>query len=432
MLDGVSVWRVLKGAGVKYVKFVIVDLLGRPRAEVMPIDSARDSFTDGVVFDGSSIPAYATVNKSDIVALPDLRAVYVETWNDGKTAIVFTNVLDGDKPHPADPRSVLHQSVQYVQSRGYTPLLGAEVEFFLVKGSPPVPADEGVYFDSHHNGTATEIAEEIVEHIYKSGIGYTKIHHEVSPGQYEVNIPAGDPVQVADQVVVFKLMAKALASRRGLKATFMPKPFWGINGSGMHVHLSLWKDGVNLFASRGEPTEELKHAVAGILNNALQNSVFVAPTVNSYKRLVPHHEAPTRVAWGIGNRSAMVRIPYYGGKINRLEYRHPDPSANPYIAFAVIVLSALEGVGNRLEPPQPIADSAYELEGVRETPPNLGEALKYAADGGAARFLPEQFTSAYLRYKEAEWASYLKAVGSWEATWNKITQWEYEQYLERA
>ncbi len=429
MPDGLAVWRVLRGAGVKLVKFVVVDIFGRPRAEVLPIEAAREAFLDGVAYDGSSIPAYTTVNKSDLVALPDLNAVYVESWNGGKTAIVFTNTVDGGKPHPMDPRNVLRQAADYAKSRGYAPVVGAEVEFFLVRGVPPAPADSGVYFDGYLHGDSYSAVEEILGHLEASGIGLSKTHHEVAPGQYEVNIPAGDPVQVADQILVFKIMAKAVAKRRGLTATFMPKPFWGVNGSGMHVHVSFWKDGVNLFASRGEPTQELKWAVAGVLENALRNSAFVAPTVNSYKRLVPHHEAPTRVVWGLGNRSVMVRIPYYGGRINRLEYRHPDPSANPYLAFAVIILSALEGIEKKREPPPPVAEVAYELEEARETPPNLGEALKMARDGTP---LPGQFLEAYLRLKEREWEEYITAEGSWETTWNKITKWEYEKYLEEA
>ncbi|MEZ0319265.1 MAG: glutamine synthetase family protein [Pyrobaculum sp.] len=434
MPDGVATWRVLKGAGVKYVKFVIIDVYGRPRVEVVPIDAAKDVFIDGVVFDGSSIPAYTTVDSSDLVAAVDPDAVYVETWNGGKSALVFTNVQDGGRPHPLDPRNVLLQVIDYVKSRGYSPMLGVEVEFFLVRGNPLEPADRGHYFSGDVKKETWQVVEEIMEHFHLCGLGSTKSHHEVSPGQYEVNIPAGNPLQVADQVVVFKIMARAIAERHGQTATFMPKPFWGMNGSGMHVHLSFWKDGVNLFASVKELTAELKYAVAGVLKNALQNSVFVAPTVNSYKRLVPHHEAPTRIVWGIGNRSVMVRIPYYGGRTNRFEYRHPDPSSNPYLAFAVVMLSALEGLERREEPPQDVKEVAYELQGVEETPRHLGEAVKLASELASESFvikkLPQQLVKAYLSLKEQEWKDYLSNEGDWEKTWNKITKWEYDRYLE--
>lgn len=434
MPEGVNVWRILKGAGVKYIKFVIVDIYGRPRLEVLPIDAARDAFVDGVAYDGSSIPAYTTVNKSDFVAAVDTDAVYIETWNGGKTALAFTNTLDGNKPHPMDPRNVLKGVLDYAKSKGYEVKMGAEVEFFLVKGNPPSFADSGAYFEGYPLRDTFSAIEEIIEHFHLSGVGYTKTHHEVAPSQFEVNIPAGSPLQVADQILVFKIMAKSIAQRHGLAATFMPKPFWGVNGSGMHTHVSLWKDGVNLFASYKEPTPELKSAVAGVLERAVENSVFVAPLVNSHKRLVPHHEAPTRVVWGLANRSTMVRIPYYGSKINRFEYRHPDPSVNPYLGFAAIALSALDGLEKRAEPPPPVEEVAYELSGVRETPKHLGEAVKAASESLVAKSLPSQFVKAYLSLKEQEWSDYLAAVGEagWEKTWNVITRWEYDRYLDAA
>jgi len=433
MPEGLSVWRTLKGAGVKYVKFVIVDIFGRPKLEILPIDAARDAFIDGIAYDGSSIPAYTTVNRSDFVAEVDADAVYIETWNEGKTALAFTSTLDGDKPHPMDPRNALKQTVGYLASRGYEVVMGAEVEFFLVRGNPPSLVDSGAYFEGYPLKETMPVMEEIIEHFYLSGIGFTKTHHEVAPSQFEVNIPAGDPVQVADQILVYKILAKSIAQRHGLIATFMPKPFWGVNGSGMHIHVSFWRDGVNLFASYKEPTPELKSAIAGVLNNAMANSAFVAPLVNSYKRLVPHYEAPTRVVWGIGNRSAMVRVPYYGKKINRFEYRHPDPSANPYLGFSAILLAAFEGLDKKLEPPAPVEDVAYELAGVKETPKHLGEAVKLASEGAAAKSLPQQLVKAYLSLKEKEWGDYLANVAEgWDKTWNVITRWEYDQYLETA
>lgn len=432
MPEGLTTWRLLKSAGVKYVKFVIVDIYGRPKLEVLPIDMARDAFIDGIAYDGSSIPAYTTVNKSDFVAEVDPNAVYIETWNDGKTALAFTSTLDGNKPHPMDPRNALKAVVEYAKSRGYEVKMGSEIEFFIVRGNPPSLVDSGAYFEGYPLKETFPVIEEILEHFYLSGIGLTKTHHEVAPSQFEINIPAADPVQVADQILVYKIMAKAIAQKHGLIATFMPKPFWGVNGSGMHTHVSFWKDGTNLFASYKEPTPELKSAVAGVLEHAIENSVFVAPLVNSYKRLVPHHEAPTRVVWGLGNRSAMVRIPYYGNKINRFEYRHPDPSLNPYLGFAAIIISALDGLERKLEPPKPVEEVAYELSGVAETPKHLGEAVKAASQGLVAKTLPPSLVKAYLSLKEQEWSEYLAAAGSWESTWNAITKWEYDRYLETA
>ncbi|MFZ8810136.1 MAG: glutamine synthetase family protein [Pyrobaculum sp.] len=425
--EGIDVWRVLKGAGVKYVNFVIVDIFGRPRVDVLSIDAAKDAFVDGIAYDGSSIPAYTTVNRSDLVAEVDPSSVYVETWNGGKTAFVFTNTLEGSGYSMMDPRNVLRKTLEDLRASGYDVKVGVEVEYFIVKGNPPELVDTVGYFDVPPQSTR-RVVEEIMDNFVASGIGETKAHHEVAPSQFEVNIPYGDPVKVADSILVFKMMARSIAAKHGYGATFMPKPFWGINGSGAHTHISVWKDGRNLFASYKEPTEELKYAVAGLLENAISISAVVAPTVNSYKRLVPHHEAPTRVVWGLGNRSAMIRVPYYGGKINRIEYRHPDPSMNPYLAFAVIAMSVVDGISARKTPPEPVADVAYELEGVKETPKHLGEAVKYFAESNIAGKLPSQLVKAYVKLKEAEWESY-SAKYSWEKTWNTITDWEYQQYL---
>jgi L-glutamine synthetase (EC 6.3.1.2) len=242
LADGVDVWRVLKGAGVKYVNFVIVDIFGRPRVDIMSIDAAKEAFTDGVPYDASSIPAYSTVNKSDFVAEPDPSAVYVESWSGGKTAYVFTNTLDGSSYSMLDPRNVLRNTLDAIRARGYDVKIGVEVEFFIVKGNPPEPADTGGYFDPLPHATG-RVVEEIMENFAACGIGDTKIHHEVAPAQFEVNIPYGDPVRVADTMLIFKIMARAVASKHGLGVTFMPKPFWGVNGSGAHTHVSVWRDG---------------------------------------------------------------------------------------------------------------------------------------------------------------------------------------------
>jgi glutamine synthetase len=425
--DGADVWRILRGAGVKYVNFVIVDMYGRPRVEVEPIDMARDALIGGINFDGSSIPAYATVDKSDYVAVADPSSVYIETWTGGKSAYVFTYVMEGSKHSPMDPRGVLKAVIERTRALGYDVKVGIEVEYFIVRGNPPQLLDSAGYFDvvapAHR-----PVIEEIVDNISACGIGSSKTHHEVAPSQFEMDIPARDPIKVADAMLVFKIMARSIAAKHGLIATFMPKPFWGINGSGAHVHLSVWRDGRNLFASSGEPTEELKYAAAGILESAVSMSAVVAPTVNSYKRLVPHHEAPTRIVWGLANRSALVRVPYYGGRINRIEYRHPDPSMNPYLALAVVTLSAIRGIEERREPPPPVTGVAYELEGVEQLPRHLGEALERFAGSNVARELPQQLVDAYLRLKRAEWESYTSKY-SWDRAWNVITEWEYERYL---
>jgi len=423
-LEGLS-WRTLEKLGVKYVRFIVVDIYGRPRCQIIPIEESKDYIEQGLPFDASSIPAYSTVNRSDFVAVPDERAVYLETWNNSKVASVFTYV----EGSPMDPRSVLKSVVEDLRASGYRALVGFELEFFVVKlnGVRPEMVDAGVYFDTD---LPLDIIDEILTNMRACGIGGGRIHHEVAPSQYEVNIPAGDPVEVADKLIMLKMMLRDLLKRRGLYPTFMPKPFWGVNGSGLHTHLSLWKNGRNLFYyNGGDPPDELRHAVAGILNVAREISAVVAPTVNSYKRLVPHHEAPTRVTWGIGNRSVMVRIPYYRGAANRLEYRHPDPSQNPYLALSLELIAMRRGVELKLEPVDPTDDVAYELPNVPETPANLGEAVELLERSSIISSLPRELVNEYIKLKRREWESYLEEVGSWESSWNKITDWEYARYL---
>lgn len=434
-IDPLDVWRILKSAGVKYVKPIIIDIHGRPRAELMPIDAAKDILSDGMPFDGSSIPAYATVNKSDFVALPDFRSLFVESWNDSKIVDIFLSVIDDSgKPIMLDPRNVLMQTLLEAASKGYYAKVGVEVEFFIAKlnGGKPELADDGLYFEGRNNAMLLGPITRILENLEALGIGWSKTHHEVAPSQYEINIPANDPLKVADMMTIYKMMAKDVANSMGYVATFMPKPFWGINGSGAHTHFSLWRDGVNLFESKTEKiTTECGYAIGGILKFARQISVIVAPTVNSYKRLVPHHEAPTRIVWGYANRSAMVRVPYYMKKINRIEYRHPDPSMNPYLAFAAMVRASIYGIENKVEPPEPTSEIAYELKNVPETPANLGEAVDEFAKSEAVNFLPSEMSKAYIEVKMQEWNEYLSAY-DWKETWNKITQWEYDRYLKAA
>ena len=428
-----DIWRMLKSAGVRYVKFTLVDFFGRPRSEMMRINDARGVFVDGMAFDGSSIEYYTTVNRSDMVAVVDSAAIYVEAWRPEKTAMVFMRIVDdGGKPVLVDPRNLLYAVVEKARSRGYEFMFGGETEFFLVKreGSGYAPADPGLYFEGTNTKASVEFMEELAEAFEATFGEPTKVHHEVAPGQYEVNVPASDPVRAADMVVVTKVMVKDLARRHGAIGTFMPKPFWGMNGNGMHIHVSVWRDGRNLFASRGEPTDELLAAVAGLLEHALSNSAFVAPTVNSYKRLVPHHEAPTRIVWGRANRSALVRVPFYRSVINRLEYRHPDPAANPYFAFAAMMLAIMDGLDRRAKPPVETTVVAYDLEGVAETPRHLGDAAKYAREGIVAREFPSEVVSKYLDAKQREFEEYEREVGRWDDTWNRISEWEYAKYLE--
>ncbi|MEM1910002.1 MAG: glutamine synthetase family protein [Thermofilaceae archaeon] len=426
-LEPLDVWRILKGAGVKRVLYIVVDLLGRPRGVSFPIDEAKRAFIEGVSFDGSSVLSYAKVHDSDVLAEPDPSAVYVEPRS--RSAWVFCRIIDPPRAAACDPRSLLERVVEKLNSEGYTATVGIEVEFFLVRTSSEgvEPADTGGYFDvSQH---LLEVVERIEAAARRAGLCCSKVHHEVSPGQYECNLPPLDPLRSADSFLFFKHIASTVAGAYGLKATFMPKPFWGLNGSGAHIHLSLRALSQCATSGNGELREVDLRCIAGILKYAKPLAAVAAPTVNSYKRLIPHHEAPTRLVWGYSNRSSLVRVPRYNNAIPHLEVREPDPLMNPYLTLALLLTSALKGLNEGFEPPQPLATSAYELTEAEELPPNLSAALQEFEKTFHELEVPIELASAYIELKKKEWREYIEAVGPWEETWNKITRWEYEKYL---
>ena len=409
------------------MKLVIVDLLGRPRGVSLGIDEARRALEEGVTFDGSSVAKYAEVHDSDVTALPDLSSVYVDPLD--RSAWVFCRVEDPPRAARVDPRALLEETVGRLRERGFEARVGIEVEFFLVRveGSRVEPADRGGYFDLSQ--PELKVAEEIEEAARAAGLGESKVHHEVAPGQYEYNLPPSDPVRAADSFLFFKHLASEVARAKGLRATFMPKPFWGVNGSGAHVHLSLLSGGENIFGEDGSLAAVGLHCTAGILKRARALAALAAPTVNSYKRLVPHHEAPTRLVWGYSNRSALVRVPRYQGAVNRIEVREPDPMMNPYLTLAALLEAAARGLEKGEEPPEPVSRSAYTLASAKETPPHLAAAVAEFKSAYGELGLPSELAETYAKLKEAEWSEYVEACGPWEETWNRITEWEYKRYL---
>lgn len=426
-VEALDVWRILKGAGVRRLKFVIVDVYGKPRGVSLGIEEAKRALEEGVSFDGSSVAKYAEVHESDVTAVPDFSSVYVDPFD--RSAWVFCRVEDPPRAAGLDPRSLLARTVERLGERGLKARVGIEVEFFLVKveGGRVEPADWGGYFDLSQ--PELKVAEEIEEAAEAAGLGGSKVHHEVAPGQYEYNLPAGDPMRTADSFLFFKHLASQVARARGLRATFMPKPFWGVNGSGAHVHLNFLSRGEDVFGKDGSLTAAGLHCLAGILKRARALAALAAPTVNSYKRLVPHHEAPTRLVWGYSNRSALVRIPRYRSAVNRIEVREPDPMMNPYLTLAALLEAAVSGLERGEEPPEPVALSAYSLATADETPPHLAAAVAELEAAYRQLGLPDELADVYAKLKKAEWSEYVEACGPWEETWNRITEWEYKRYL---
>lgn len=429
---------------VKFVSLQFTDVAGAIKNVTIPVARLEEAFERGVWFDGSSIEGFARIYESDMFLVPDPNTYRLLPWNatDRHVARLICDIhLPGGEPFPGDPRYVLKRALARAREEGYTYNIGAELEFFLFKPnhveSPlePVPHDVGGYFDFSPRDQAAQVREDITLALADMGIEVEAAHHEVAEGQHEIDFEYAEALTSADNCVTFKYVVKAVAQRHGLYATFMPKPIAGINGSGMHTHQSLFNaDGDNLFYDPDGPYRLsllARQFVAGQLAHAPALAAIVAPTVNSYKRLVPGYEAPVYICWGQVNRSALIRIPRYSPgreQSTRVELRFPDPSCNPYLAFATMLTAGLDGIQQQLNPPDALEESAYELTpdrmeelGVDTLPGSLGQALRRLAEDSVVReTLGSHAYEAFTRARQAEWDAYRI----------QVSQWELDRYLE--
>jgi glutamine synthetase len=413
----------------------------------MPIGGLEGALEDGVWFDGSSVEGFARIQESDMRLRldPDTYAVLPWTSVERRRARIFCDIFMPDgAPFEGDPRGVLKRMIAKITERGWTYNIGPEPEFFLFKaggnghGVHPVPHDVGGYFDFSAFDEAVRVRTELMDALRSMGLEVEVGHHEVALGQHEIDFRFADAVKAADNVLTLKYTVKAIAAQHGLVASFMPKPVFGINGSGMHCHQSLFnKDGDNLFFEANDDAHISSCGysfIAGQLRHARGLAALVAPTVNSYKRLVPGYEAPVYIGWAQQNRSALIRIPRYTegrNKSMRAELRFPDPSSNPYLAFAGMLAAALDGIDNDLVPPKPLNNvNLYHLDpkerkkmGVGELPGSLAEALtELSKDKVLVDALGPVAYEAFNRAKWEEWDEYRIHV----------TDYEIERYLETA
>ncbi|MHA2424880.1 MAG: glutamine synthetase family protein [Candidatus Thorarchaeota archaeon] len=422
----------------EFLRLVFTSILGKMYSIELAYDRAEEVFEDGVYFDGSSVKGYANVEASDLLLRPVVNSPLPAKW-DPLMDIVPCAVYETDgKPHPRDPIQILRGVSEASEKMGYNLVAGFELEFFLVKangGSSIEPADQGGYFGTSPTDRGLDFRRKVMRSLSAMGIGTTTHHHEVATGQHEIGLKHASGVEAATSLMVAKHVISDLAFRYGLTATFMPKPFYGINGSGMHIHQSLWTgDGsTNLFATPNpsEVSEVAFHYVAGILNHAKALSAIVAPTVNSFKRLVPGYEAPTRIAWGPKNRTTMLRIPHFNGSERRarIEFRCPDPSCSPHLALAGILAAGMSGVQKELTPPTPTEkDLFHSTTDVESLPSSLADALD-ALRYNSTLFesLGSDALSTYLTLKESEWSRYVETTG--DPGPFEITGWEVEEYL---
>ena len=431
----------VKKDNVKFVQLQFSDLLGVVKSLTIPVAQLEDSLTDGTWFDGSSIEGFTRIQESDMFLKPDVDTYAVIPWlmsEDGNTARFICDVYTPDgEPFEGDPRYILKKAMAEAEEMGFEFNTGPELEFFLFKaenGLQALPHDRGGYFDLTTDEAYT-IRRDMVVALQKFGIHIEASHHEVAIGQHEIDFRYGNALKTADNAITLRFVLKAIAQKYGLHATFMPKPIFGINGSGMHVHQSLFdKNGNNAFFDDSDNyklSEMAYQFIAGQLAHVEGLIAVLSPTVNSYKRLVPGYEAPVYLSWARTNRSALIRIPRYSKgkeKAVRCELRCPDPTCNVYLAFAVMLKAGLDGIKNKLTPPKPVEENVYHFtdEKLKEMnigmlPASLWEALQaMEADPISKETLGEHTYAQYLSAKRAEWDEFRLHV----------TDWEVNKYLE--
>ncbi len=444
-MDAKDLLKKVKEDNVKFISLQFTDVMGAVKSLDMPIRHLEDVAKDGAWFDGSSVEGFARIQESDMRLKidPDTYAVLPWSADDSKRARVFCDIYTpGGEPFDGDPRGALKRILKKIADRGWMLNIGPEPEFFLFKASDgngvhPVPHDTGGYFDFSSFDEAVIVRTALMEALDAMGLDVEVGHHEVALGQHEIDFRFADALKAADNVLTLKYTVKAIAAQHGLTASFMPKPVYGINGSGMHCHQSLFdiKTGANLFFDAKDEAHLSPLAysfIAGQLEHARALAGVVAPTVNSYKRLVPGYEAPVYIGWAQQNRSALIRIPRYTegrDKAVRAELRFPDPSSNPYLAFTVMLAAALDGIDKNMKAPKALNNiNLYHLDreertklGVTELPGSLAESLsELEKDEVLKSALGTTLYEAYMRAKWEEWDEFRLSV----------TDYEIKKYLE--
>ena len=432
------VLKMAKEHDVKFLRLWFTDILGIHKSFAITVEELEGALTEGMGFDGSSIEGFARIDESDMVALADPDTFQLLPWQPREhraVARMFCDILrPGGKPFEGDPRYVLKQNLKRAADMGYTYYVGPELEYFYFKDSSGTePLDQGGYFDLTPRDAAIDMRKETVLALEDMGIGVEYSHHEAASSQHEIDMRYTDALTMADNVMTYRLVVKEVALRNGVYATFMPKPVFGINGSGMHVHQSLFKGDRNAFFDKDDEYHLSKVAkcyIAGLLKHAPEITAVTNQWVNSYKRLVPGYEAPVYQSWARRNRADLVRVPEYKPgkeKATRIEFRSPDPACNPYLAFSVMLAAGLEGIEKGLEPPPPVEENVYEMteeerreRGIGTLPASLLEAILLAEKSEIVRkALGEHVFNAFIQNKKIEWDQYR----------TQVTDYELKKYL---
>ena len=433
-----SVFDAIEKLGVKFIGLWFTDILGQLKSVAISVAELDTAFEEGMGFDGSSIKGFARIDESDMLAKPDPSTFQLIPWKRGPDIVarMFCDILQPDgSQYEGDPRYVLKWNLKRLWDEyGYTYNVGPELEYFYLKDDKTLEVlDEGGYFDLTTLDAGSDIRRETVLMLDAMGIKVEASHHEVAPSQHEIDLRYTDALAMADQVMTYRFVVKEIAQRQGCYATFMPKPIFGVNGSGMHVHQSLFKGDRNTFFEPDEAfhlSETAKWYIAGLLKHAPELTAVTNQWINSYKRLVPGYEAPAYITWARRNRSTLVRIPMYKPgkeKATRIEFRSPDPACNPYLAFAVMLAAGLAGIKGKYELPPPTEKDVYLMsederrrEKIKTLPGSLIEAISLTKRSKLVKdALGEHVFQNFLMSKEVEWDRYRV----------NVTEWELKEYL---
>jgi glutamine synthetase len=420
-----EILKLVKEKDVKFIRLWFTDILGQVKSFAITDAELEGALENGMGFDGSSITGYQDIEESDMVAMPDPNTFQILPWRPQEKAVgrMICDILTPDrKPYAGDPRYALKRALEQMKKMGFDHYyLGPELEYFYFRNDQvPQILDKGGYFDLTSLDVASDLRRDTVLTLESMGIPIEYSHHEVGPSQHEIDMRYTDALQMADNVITYRVTVKEVARKHGVYATFMPKPLFGENGSGMHVHQSLFKGDKNAFFSKDDKyylSSVAKKFIAGQLRHARELSAVFAQWVNSYKRLVPGYEAPVYIAWSKRNRSALIRVPeYHPGKeqATRAELRCPDPACNPYLTFAVMLTAGLEGIEKGYELSEPMEGNLYDLSdeergklGIKSLPDSLGEAIAITEQSELVKkTLDEHIFNRFVNLKKKEWEEY--------------------------
>ncbi len=432
------VLKMAKEHDVKFIRLWFTDILGMLKSFAITVEELEGALEEGMGFDGSSIEGFARIDESDMVVLPDPDTFRLLPWQPREhraVARMFCDVVKpGGEPFEGDPRYVLKRNLKRIADMGFTFYVGPELEYFYFKDSEGTELlDQGGYFDMTPRDAAVDMRKETVLALEELGIGVEYSHHEVAASQHEIDMRYTDALTMADSVMTYRLVVKEIALKNGVYATFMPKPVFGINGSGMHVHQSLFKGERNAFFDKNDEyhlSQMARYYIAGLLKHAPELTAVTNQWINSYKRLVPGYEAPVYISWARRNRSDLIRVPEYRPgreKATRIEFRSPDPTCNPYLAFSVMLAAGLEGIEKEYEVPKPIEENVYEMtederqkRGISTLPASLEEATLLTEKSELVRkTLGDHVFNAFIQNKKIECDLYR----------TQVTDYELKRYL---